>query len=134
MVVGDAGIAIIERGEPALFLPWYAVGHIEFGQSAAGAPVIRMHLADGRTATLPAPGSQTQAAAEIFRAWRGYSKKRIHEPHDEIPPEFRAAAARTLDPVQDAVPSAGRSFPDPIRDGVSSAGRRILSLLALRRR
>ena len=118
IVVGDAGIEVVESGKAALFVPWHAVGlmqNIELGRGAARVRLIRMHLADGRTVPLPAPcavrGENEAfdlAAAEIFRAWRSYSRARIHEPHDEIPPEFRAAAARKLDPIQDAAPSPGR--------------------------
>jgi hypothetical protein len=104
IVFDDTGIEVVEPGQSALFVPWHAIGHIELEHKVGRTRLMRMHLADGRTEKLPAPIADLAAAGEIFRAWRGYSKTRVHEPHDEIPPEFRAATARMLDPVQDRVP------------------------------
>jgi hypothetical protein len=104
------GIEVAEPGTSVLFVPWHAVGHVEIDHSVGRNRLVRLHLADGRKVTLPAPTADRDAAAEIVRAWRAYSRTRVREPHDEIPPEFRAAAARAVDPVQDRVPPAGRSI------------------------
>jgi hypothetical protein len=129
IILDDQGIAVVEARAAEFFVPWHAVGHIELGrdEDAQHVRVIRMHLADGRTVSLPAPCAEREPAAAIFRAWRRYAKERVHEPHDEIPHEFRAAAARRLDPVQDRVPADASA-------GAPVADRTILSRWPWRRR
>lgn len=107
----SSGIKVMEPRTEPVFVPWHAVGYIQCAEVDRGATrvrLIRMHLADGRTVALPAPTGADEgfdlAAAEIFRAWRAYTRTRIREPQDEIPPEYRASAARLLDPIQDAPP------------------------------
>jgi len=71
----------------------------------------------------PADGAFDQAVAEIFGAWRASSRARIRRPEDEIPPEYRAAAARELVPIRAAshrraVPEPEDAVPEPGRDAV----------------
>jgi hypothetical protein len=120
VVIDDAGVTVMEFGTTPLFVPWYAVGrmqNVELGRGVARVRLVRIHLTDGRTVPLPAPSARRGraeafdlAAAEIFRVWRNSSRARIREPQDEIPPEYRAEAARKLDPFHDAVPPAGDSI------------------------
>jgi hypothetical protein len=111
IVMESSGIKVMESRAEPLFVAWHAVGYLECAELDRGSRrvrLIRMHLADGRTVPLPAPTGADDgfdlAAAEIFRAWRGYTRTRIREPQDEIPPEFRASAARQLDPIRDSPP------------------------------
>lgn len=113
VVVDDAGIEVVASGAAPFLVRWHAIGHIELGYDAGCGRVILVHLADGRTVPLPAPDARRAdesfdlAAAQIFRAWRHYTRERIREPHDEIPSAYRAGeAARALEPVQDATPPA----------------------------
>jgi hypothetical protein len=132
IVVEGSGIKVMESGTEPLFVPWHAVGHMQSAELERGRArrvrvrLIRMHLADGRTVELPAPAGEgfDLAAAEIFRAWRDYTRTRVREPQDEIPPEYRAAAARELDPIQDAPPGSIQDAPPPRFSGSSPSRRR----------
>lgn len=126
IVIDETGVTVIEPGAAPIFVPWYAVGHMEnadLGSGIGWVRLVRMHLADGRVITLPAPrsgrGGEQRfdvAAAEIFRAWRKFSRARIHETQDEISPVYRAEVARSLEPIEDAVPGG-----EPIEDEVPSS-------------
>jgi hypothetical protein len=133
IVIDETGVTVVELGTAPIFVPWYAVGHMEnvdlgSGSGVGWARLVRMHLADGRVITLPAPRSGRGgeqgfdvSAAEIFRAWRKYSRARIHETQDEISPVYRAEIARSLERIEDAVPSG-----EPIEDEVPSGGASVL--------
>ena len=131
IVVEGSGIKVMESGTQPLFVPWHAVGYIqpvELERGKRRVRLIRMHLADGRAVELPAPTGADEgfdlAAAEIFRAWRGYTRTRIREPQDEIPPEYRASAARELDPIQDAPPRSIQDARPPRTSETSPSTRR----------
>ena len=127
--VGETGIEILGPGL-AFSMPWYIVGHLqisELGRTAARVRFVSAHLNDGRLVPLPAPcttqavdGSFDQAVAEIFRAWRASSRAQVRQPLDEIPPDYRAAAAREFVPVGAA--TQRRAEPEP-EDAVPGNGR-----------